>query len=37
VMTPDHAPEIAGDTDGLKARAFSLGYMRAAMQMVEKG
>ncbi len=36
VMTPDHAPKIAGDSDGLKGRAFALGYMRAAMQMVER-
>ncbi len=36
VMTPDHSPKVAGDSDGLKGRAFALGYMRAAMQMVEK-
>ncbi len=36
VLTPDHSPKVAGDSDGLKGRAFALGYMRAAMQMVEK-
>lgn len=36
VITPDHSPKVTGDSDGLKGRAFALGYMRAAMQMVEK-
>ena len=37
VMTPDHCPVIEGET-GYRHRgmAFSLGYMRALMQVAEK-
>jgi mannonate dehydratase len=37
VMTPDHCPIIEGETDYRhRGMAFSLGYMRSLMQVVEK-
>jgi mannonate dehydratase len=36
MLMPDHAPEIEGDRGG-SAFAFELGYIQAAIQMVQQG
>lgn len=35
MLMPDHVPHIEGDEGGRQAFAFSFGYIRALMQMVE--
>ena len=35
MLMPDHVPRIEGDEGGRQAFAFSFGYIRALMQMVE--
>jgi mannonate dehydratase len=36
MLMPDHAPQIEGDR-GSAAFAFELGYIQAAIQMVQDG
>lgn len=36
MLMPDHAPQIEGDRSG-SAFAFELGYIQAAIQMVQQG
>lgn len=35
MLMPDHVPKIEGDAGGAQAFAFSFGYIRALLQMVE--
>lgn len=35
MLMPDHVPKIEGDTGGRQAFAFSFGYIRAIIQMLE--
>jgi mannonate dehydratase len=35
MLMPDHVPKIEGDAGGAQAFAFSFGYIRALMQMLE--
>ena len=37
VITPDHSPRVTGDSDdGMRGRAFALGYIRGLMQAAER-
>ncbi|HEX9710698.1 MAG TPA: mannonate dehydratase, partial [Candidatus Thermoplasmatota archaeon] len=35
MLMPDHVPQIAGDTDGRQAFAYTFGYMKALIRVVE--
>ena len=37
VVIPDHSPLVSCDTPWLTGMAYALGYIRAAMQAVERG
>lgn len=37
MLMPDHVPKVAGDEGGRQSFAFSFGYIRALMQVVERG
>jgi mannonate dehydratase len=38
LLTPDHTPRVVGDADwGHRGMAFAVGYIRALVQMAERG